>query len=44
MVNFNTCQIEFKAFYLLKTMDGDTRYTNEHLLGFDNFDDYLPLF
>ncbi len=44
MVNFNTCQIEFKAFYLLKTMDGDTRYTNEHLLGFDNFEDYLPLF
>ena len=44
MVNFNSCSIELKSFYLLKTMDGDTRYTNEHLLGYDNFDDYLPLF
>ena len=44
MVNYNSCLLEFNAFYLLKTMDGDTRYNHEHLLGFDNFDDYLPLF
>ena len=44
MVNYPTCRIELKAFYMLKTMDGDTRYTHENLLGFGDFTDYLPLF
>lgn len=44
MVNYSTCRVELKAFYMLKTMDGDTGYTHENLLGFDDFSDYLPLF
>ena len=44
MVNYNTCRVELKAFYLLKTMEGETRYTHENLLDWEDFDSYLPLF
>ncbi len=44
MVNFAACRLELKVFYLLKSMEGDTRYTHENLLKFDDFEDYLPLF
>ncbi len=44
MVNYPTCRLEMKAFYLLKTIEGDTRYTHENLLKFDDFDEFLPLF
>jgi len=44
MVNYPTCRLELKAFYMLKTMDGDTRYTHENLLAFSDFSEYLPLF
>ena len=44
MVNWHICRIEYKAFYLIKTMEGDLRYFNEDLLNFDDFSVYLPLF
>jgi hypothetical protein len=44
MVNYHICRIEFKSFYLIKTMEGDTRYFNEDLMKFDDFSVYLPLF
>ena len=44
MVNFHICRIELKAFYLIKSMEGESGYFHEDLLKFDDFDSYLPLF
>ena len=43
MVNYPTCRLEMKAFYLLKTIEGDTRYTHENLLNFDDFNEFFFL-
>ena len=44
MINFKTCRIELKMFYVLQTMqEGETGFTNEDLLNWENWD-YLPLF
>ena len=44
MVNFNICRIELKAFFLIKSMEGETGYFHEDLLKFDDFSSYWPLF
>ena len=44
MVNYRHCRIDFRAFYLVKIMEGDTRWFNEDLLNWTDFDQYLPLF
>ena len=44
MVNYKVCRIEFKAFYLIKIMQGETDYFHEDLLNYEDFDMYLPLF
>ena len=42
MVNFNICFVELKAFYLLKMLDGEAKYSQEDLANFNDFT-YLPL-
>ena len=44
MVNPLFCRLEMKAFYLIKSLEGDSRYFKEDLLNFDDFSVYLPLF
>ena len=44
MVNYHICRIELKAFYMIKTLEGDGRWFHERLLDFEDFSTYLPLF
>jgi len=42
MVNYPSCLLELKAFYMLKTIDGQLDHFEENLLDFEDFSKVAP--